>query len=267
MSSHIIVRNRTFRTSKDGARQSTNADPIALAFYASLSATFPLGEAFFVRSVVQFAKKVSPSLKTEVEAFARQEAHHSREHAHFNSSIEAAGLPVKAITAHACAEIVKLERRAPLNRLAATVALEHFTAVFARELLSDPRHLAYCDPVSRDLWHWHAVEEIEHKAVAIDVFNEMTAGWSSTRRWLCLTGAMIDAILTLALVVWAGVSAIVVHGGHNKTGWQFDFLKFLFVKPGLIGKMSGPIASFFVPGFHPNQSDESSLLVTARAAL
>jgi predicted metal-dependent hydrolase len=127
MSNHIIVRNRRFDTTPAGAQQSTQADPIALALYASLSATFPLGEAFFVRSVAHYGRDLPAALKTEVDAFVKQEAHHSREHAHFNSSIDATGLPIKSITAKAAAQLAALEVRAPINQLATTVALEHFT--------------------------------------------------------------------------------------------------------------------------------------------
>jgi uncharacterized protein len=267
MSSHIIVRNRSFNTTPAGARQSTEADPIALAFYASLSATFPLGEAFFVRSVAQYSKQVTSSLKTEVEAFVRQEAHHSREHAHFNTSIGAAGLPIATATAGAAKQIADLDSRPPINKLATTVALEHFTAVFAQELLADPRHLAYCDSTSKSLWHWHAVEEIEHKAVAIDVYNHVTADWSSMRRWLCRTGAMIDAIVRLTLVIWPGIRAMLQAENKAKLGWQLRALAYLFQGPGLLTAMSRQILRFFLPGFHPNQTDESQLLRQARAAI
>jgi uncharacterized protein len=267
MSSHIIVRNRQFKTTSLGARQSTDADPIALAFYASLSATFPLGEAFFVRSVAQYSKQVSPALKTEVDAFVRQEAHHSREHAHFNASIVAAGLPIEAATAQAATHIDNLDARLPIDRLASTVAVEHFTSVFAQELLSDSRHLAYCDPTSRALWQWHAIEEIEHKAVAMNVFNHMTADWGPLRRWFCRSGAMIDAIVRLTGVVWFGLSAMLAHEGHNTKGWQGRVLKYLLAEPGILTAMSGQIARFFLPGFHPNQTDEGQLLDKARATL
>jgi uncharacterized protein len=267
MSSQIIVRNRNFKTTPVGARQSTEANPIALAFYASLSATFPFGEAFFVRSVAQFSKQVPTALKSEVEAFVRQEAHHSREHAHFNLSIGEAGLPIEPITALAACQLEKLEARLPINQLATTVALEHFTAVFAGELLADPRHLAYCDPTSKALWQWHAVEEIEHKAVAMDVFNHITANWSPMRRYLCRTGAMVDAIVRLAHVVWFGISAMLKQEGHTTPGWRGRVIHYLVAKPGLLWAMSGEITRFFVPGFHPNQIDEGALLTQARAEL
>jgi predicted metal-dependent hydrolase len=50
------------------------------------------------------------------------------------------------------------------------VALEHFTAVMAEDLLTGP----WADempPAVRDLLRWHAAEEIEHKAVAFDVLK------------------------------------------------------------------------------------------------
>jgi uncharacterized protein len=267
MSSHIIVRNRKFKTTPQGARYSTDTNPIALAFFASLSATFPMGEAFFVRSVAQFAKQIPTDLKVEVDAFVRQEAHHSREHAQFNTSIGEAGLPIADVTDCAASQIANLDARLPIDRLATTVALEHFTSVFAQELLSDPRHLAYCDPTSKALWQWHAVEEIEHKAVAMDVFNHMTAHWSPMRRWLCRSGAMVDAIFRLARVVWFGVGAILKQENQDTRGWRGRVISYLILEPGLITAMSGQIARFFLPGFHPNQTDEGQLLAHARASI
>jgi uncharacterized protein len=139
--------------------------------------------------------------------------------------------------------------------------------VFAQKLLADPRHLSYCDPVSKVLWQWHAVEEIEHKAVAMDVFNHVTADWSGLRRWLCLTGAMVDAIFRLARVVWFGVSAMLEQQGHTTKGWRGRVVNYAVISPGLLTGMSGQIARFFVPGFHPNHTDESQLLTQARIEL
>ena len=63
------------------------------------------------------------------------------------------------------------ENLSPLARLAATVALEHLTAILAAALL-DGRSgsLAGADPRVAELWRWHAVEETEHKSVAFDVY-------------------------------------------------------------------------------------------------
>src|SRR3954466_12253754 len=56
----------------------------ATAIYNALSATFPVGEAFFVESVRQFRDGAPPRLVEEIEAFTTQEIVHSREHDAFN---------------------------------------------------------------------------------------------------------------------------------------------------------------------------------------
>src|SRR3546814_2723588 len=62
------------------------------------------------------------------------------------------------------------KRRPPIMQLAATCALEHFTAILANAVLSDPAHLVGADTEAQRMWRWHAVEEIEHKAVASDTW-------------------------------------------------------------------------------------------------
>jgi uncharacterized protein len=267
MSKTIIVRNLSFKTNAAGTKRSFEIDPIGVAFYAALSAAFPHGEAFFVRSVAQFSKQVPPELKTEVDAFVRQEALHSREHVTFNIAIGEAGMPIEAMIARSTKQLMGAETRGPLNRLATTVALEHFTSIFAEKVLSDPRHLAHYSGEDLALWQWHAVEEIEHKAVAMDVFNHMTAQWSPIRRYLCRTGAMVDAMVRLAYSMWFGSGDVLASQGLRTSGWRMRLLSFLFAKPGLLTAMTPNLIAFFVPGFHPNQKDESALLEIAKGAL
>jgi uncharacterized protein len=267
MSKSIIVRNLFFKTDAQGTRKSFETDPIGVAFYAALSSAFPHGEAFFVRSVAQFAKQVPPELKVEVEAFVRQEALHSREHVKFNDGIGEAGMPIEALIKRSSKQLDTADQRGPINRLATTVALEHFTAVFADKILADPRHLAHYEGDDLALWQWHAIEEIEHKAVAFDVFNHMTANWSPLTRYLCRTGAMVDAMVRLAYAMWFGSGDVLASQGLKKPGWRRALLAFLFAKPGLLSAMTPDLITFFTPGFHPNQIDESDVLERAKSAL
>src|SRR3546814_5858565 len=61
---------------------------------------------------------------------------------------------------------------------------EHLTSILSHELLSNPRHLKDAPDEARRLWEWHALEEIEHKAVAFDTWAYATRDWSPLRRWL-----------------------------------------------------------------------------------
>ena len=52
--------------------------------------------------------------------------------------------------------------------LTGTCALEHFTSTIAEELLSNPNiQSMFMDETMYHLWMWHAVEENEHKTVAL----------------------------------------------------------------------------------------------------
>jgi uncharacterized protein len=264
MSNHIIVRNRRFNNTAENARKSAGAEPIALALYTSLSATFPLGEAFFVRSVVHYSRDIPSVMKADVDAFVRQEALHSREHAVYNDVVKSAGIPVEIATEKARTQLDILERREPIERLAVTAGLEHFTSVFANIILNDPRHLAYCDDEARAMWHWHAVEEIEHKAVAMDVFNLMTAKWSPLKRYIFRCGVMVETMARLAYVVWGGIAETLRVEGRATRGWRLKVLAYLLAQPGLFTAMSGHVLRYFKPGFHPNDTDETELLAETR---
>src|SRR6476620_10309137 len=62
-----------------------DGDPILSHIAANLSAVFPDGEDFFVRSVRHYRDRVTdPVLKQQVKGFIGQEAMHGREHRVFN---------------------------------------------------------------------------------------------------------------------------------------------------------------------------------------
>jgi predicted metal-dependent hydrolase len=132
-------------------------DLIASHLAAVLSAMFPDGEDFFVRSVRNFRDRIDdPALKRDVAGFIGQEAIHGREHRVLIAS--------------------------PMANLAATAALEHYTATLAEILLSSEEAREQLGTAElRDVFLWHALEESEHKAVAFDVYRAV-GGSERTRR-------------------------------------------------------------------------------------
>jgi uncharacterized protein len=151
-----------------------DGDLILSHLAASLSAVFPDGEDFFVRSVRHFRGDITdPELKRQVAGFIGQEALHGREHRAFNARLAELGYPTKEIERITKKGLELRERiMSPTANLAATAALEHFTATLAELVLSKPevRDLFGHDEV-RNLFLWHALEESEHKAVAFDVYR------------------------------------------------------------------------------------------------
>src|SRR5205814_7790771 len=98
---------------------------------------------------------------------------------------------LKQLEARVEQRLAMTRSRPPIASLAATMALEHFTAILAHQLLANPRHLEGADKESADLWRWHACEEIEHKGVAYDTWLHATREWTRWKRWKVKTKLML----------------------------------------------------------------------------
>lgn len=152
---------------------------------AMLSSVFPDGEDFFVRSVRHYRKRITdPELRRQVNGFIGQEAMHGREHRVLNDRLDALGYPTKRMERFTRWGLELRSRKAPpISNLAATAALEHFTATLAELVMSEPeiRRLIGHEAM-RHVFEWHALEESEHKAVAFDVYRAV-GGSERLRVW------------------------------------------------------------------------------------
>jgi len=162
-----------------------DGDLVMSHFVSTLSATFPEGEDFFIRSVREYRHQLSDAdLLKAVNGFIAQEATHRHQHRLLNDRLQAMGYPTHGIDRHVKKLVGRLEKRfAPKMRLAVTAALEHYTATFAEIILtSDEAQKLIGDTEVRPILLWHAFEESEHKAVAFDVFRTI-GGSERTRVW------------------------------------------------------------------------------------
>lgn len=262
----IRPRDRRFGRGVDQGRWWLNGDPVATAFYNALSVTFPKGEAYFIESVKAFRDGVDEKLAREIKAFTIQEVVHSREHVAFNKRVLDHGYDITRLEARVD-EVLEIARERPqIVQLAATMALEHYTAILAAELLRNPKHLAGADAESGDMWRWHALEEIEHKGVAYDTYVHATQGMSRWRRWKIKSLTM----LLITGTFWAhrveGTLDLLAQDGI--TGWRAKgrLAKYLLVSPGLVTRMIPAWASYFLPGFHPWNHDDRALIGKADSA-
>ncbi len=115
---------------------SQDGDLIGSHLVAMLSAVFPDGEDFFVRSVRHYRKDITdPVLKEQVKGFIGQEAIHGREHRDLNDRLDELGYPTKRIERLTKWGLELRSKYAPAKaNLAATAALEHFTATLAETI-------------------------------------------------------------------------------------------------------------------------------------
>jgi uncharacterized protein len=263
----ITPRDRRFGRGERTDRWWLGGNPYGSALYNALSITFPKGEAFFVESVRAFREGAPPRLAEEIKAFTTQEVMHSREHVQFNKRAIEAGYDFTALEQKVDERLELVKSRPPIVNLAATMALEHFTAILANQLLSNPRHLAGADPESAALWRWHSIEEIEHKGVAYDTWLHATRHWPRFKRWSVKARVML--LVTRNFFVDRTLGAIELLRQDGITGlraWT-GVLWYMFGSPGMFRKILGAWSSFFMPGFHPWKHDDRKLIAEAETEL
>jgi len=232
----------------------------ATAIYNALSTTFPVGEAFFVESVRKFRDEAPPRLAEEIKAFTTQEAIHSREHDAFNKRAAKAGYDLSKLEAQVEKRLAVTRSRPPIVSLAATMALEHFTAILAHQLLANPKHLAGGDVETADLWRWHACEEIEHKGVAYDTWLHATRDWPRFKRWKVKAKVMLFITRNFVVDRTAGALELMRQDGITGLDAWRRLLWYLWVRPGMFRMIAGAWFRFFLPGFHPWNEDDRDLL-------
>jgi uncharacterized protein len=256
----ITPRDRRFERGALGDRLWHGGRVEATAVYNALSTTFPKGEAFFVESVRAFREAAPPQLAADIRAFTTQEAIHSREHDAFNRRATDAGYDLSKLEQRVEERLATTRDQPKIVSLAATMALEHFTAILAHQLLKDSRHLKEADAEAAALWRWHAVEEIEHKAVAFDTWLHATRGWTRWKRWKVKAQVMLYVSRNFLVDRTQGALELMRQDGVTGPRAWAGLLWYLWVRPGMFRKIGGAWLKFFLPGFHPWNEDDRDLL-------
>jgi hypothetical protein len=232
---------------------------------AALSAVFPDGEDFFVRSVRHFRDRITePELKREVNGFIGQEAMHGREHRAFNDRLDELGYPTKRVERMVKGSLAIRERlMSPQSNLAATAALEHFTATLGELVLTNEEVRAlFGHPAVRDLFVWHALEESEHKAVAFDVYKAV----GGSERTRVLTMKLLRYVFVLVMVVQVAASLLgdpaTYRPGQLRPSWR-RFLR----SPLMSKELWAQLRDYDRPDFHPEDRENAELVAQWRDKL
>jgi predicted metal-dependent hydrolase len=241
-------------------------DVILSHIAASLSAVFPDGEDYFVRSVRQFRNEITdPVLKKQVAGFIGQEAMHGREHRAFNDRLDQLGYPTKAVERFTKWGLELREKVAPPKaNLAATAALEHFTATLAELVLTNEEvRNAFGDDAVRDLFLWHALEESEHKAVAFDVYRAV-GGTERMRVW---TMKAIRLGFLVGMTFQTAVSVALDKQARRQPRKLLRSLRNLRHSPILSKDLWRQLKDYDRHDFHPDDRDTTALVEKWREEL
>lgn len=226
-------------------------DAFKTRFFDAMSLLFPEGEKFFIACVRDFRDRITdPELQAQVKDFIYQEGQHGMVHTKFNSRLKAQGIAVDEILRRQNEIMFGFFRKrfSPVYTLGQTAAAEHMTALMAHGFFGTDL-FADADPRIRAMYAWHAVEEIEHKAVAYDVYEKVAKGgyW---KRVL----SMLQVSLTFPLHVFMIMSHMFkVDGVQNRFRLWLRGLWWLYGPGGLYPRLLPHYLTYFKPGFHPWQ--------------
>src|SRR3990167_344194 len=197
--------------------------PVMSHLLTALSSTFPIGEQFFVHSVRNVRDQVKDYNLDRFQAWlARKDDDVKNLH--------------------------------PKIQLAITCAFEHFTALLGGYILRHPEVLSTLDDDAVKLWVWHAIEEIEHRAVAFDVYQDVY-GDDKIRRLI-----MRSVTTGFASLTFYSASRLFLQD-HKKSIPRLGGNLFgLYLLAKMFVQLLPEYLSYYKTNFHPSDIDYSQLL-------
>ena len=254
----IVPREKLdFGLDQDIPRHWMGGDPFKTRFFDAMSTVFPVGERFFIVSVRNYKDRVAdPQLQHEVKGFTRQEAQHSMVHLQYNERLKAQGVNIDAISQRLEDGLFGDVQRlfSERHRLAMTAAFEHLTAMMCTCFFERRELLDLSDPRIRAVFAWHAIEEVEHKAVAFDVL-EQAAGAGYWPRVLAMMQVTFGFPIFIAVILHHMLK-VDGHGFFKRLGLWAKGLWWFWKPGGLFSNTWGYYFSYYRPGFHPWQNRE-----------
>lgn len=231
---------------------------ILSGFFYALSESFPQGEHMFIRAVRRYQDQITdPELLEQVRAFIGQEAHHSKAHDELNALIAERGFPVEACHKIHDRLISFLEKiRGDKGMLEATVGLEHLTAILGAEILKNTDLTENVDGTVISILRWHAIEEIEHKAVAFDVYKATVDDTASRKRVYIQTLINYSTFLTLATLYYTAKEGAL----FNFSQWREAYNTLFSKKTGVLSHIWDDIRDYMRDDFHPWDNDDRALI-------
>jgi uncharacterized protein len=133
--------------------------------------------------------------------------------------------------------------------LGQTAAAEHMTAIMAHSFFHRREVMDGADPRIRAMYAWHAVEEIEHKAVAFDVLTKVARASYFMRAFTMLYVSMLFPLHTF--LIMRHMLRKDGFGFWQRTKLWVKGLWWLYRPGGLYMPVIPHYLAYYRPGYHP----------------
>lgn len=182
----------------------SRSSPAFSVFINALGVHVPYFERYLISSMRKARAEVKDEeLLQDISAIIGQEAHHAKNFLHLNR-LMAERYPKVAkfdndaktyFSEHAKADSLR-------QQVGFTAGYETFTFLAGLIVLDNyEKWFSDSDPVMKALWVWHQVEEVEHGAVAFNVYKHLYGEHEWYRKWMVVRALVHIAVETVKAYV------------------------------------------------------------------
>lgn len=260
MSDKIEARDVRFRIAETPTRHWLKNDPAMTWMVDSFAVFLPEGERYFIRALKFYAPRVKdPQLLDDLDGFSRQEAFHSREHEGYNAALAALGYDVPDMERRVKARLDRAQGN--IKRVIVTCSIEHLTSTFSSIVLNSPELFEDAAEPYRRLWMWHALEELEHRSVALKMLPLATPKLNRVQRYFFRVIAM-NRVLSIILGLWFANIASCARTDGVKPGFRLfmDCFWKACVYPGFLRRGFLYFIRYYMPGYDPEKSHSQAFI-------
>ncbi|MBN9287170.1 MAG: hypothetical protein BGO43_00870 [Gammaproteobacteria bacterium 39-13] len=257
-SNAIVPRRLRFQIPKDLPRYWNDNCPIKTHILNAIAILAPAFERLAISSVLPFKDNAgNPLLCEQLKGFIGQESAHGGEFIRYNQILKLQGYDTKRLEKGNLKRFKWLsEKLSSKMHLSLTLAAEHLTAIISDLILRDKTWLHNAEPSTRALWRWHAIEEIEHKAVVFDLYKQVRGGYFTRIAGMWLVTGMLGGLLL------NNFGHLVI---RDKLIFKLSFwirtFQVCWGRAGFLRKLILPYLRYYLPFFHPWHQDNHELIV------
>jgi len=254
---HVKQRRTSFSFPLNVPKHWVGDSPTRTHIMNSLNLFLPSFERMILRTVLN---KVVPRLQDQrlleqARGFAGQEASHGRAHELFLQNLRAQGYNLDRYLS--CTKWFfedLLEKKLGYKLVLSMVAsFEHYTDLLVLLILRGD-FLDGCDPRMKELFAWHAAEEVEHHAVAYALLRAIDDGY-----WLRMMGNVLGLLVMLGFMLIG--TAFLLYQDRKLTDRETarELGEFFFTKYRVAGDIVRLLKDYSRRDYRPDDADQSDL--------
>ena len=255
----IPVRRLRFNFRIDTPKHWIKDSPFKTHLLNSFTLVFPEGEKYFIRAVARYMKQIKdPQLRANARAFMQQEAQHTQEHQRFFEVMRAQGYDINKLLTlieFFSKKIVEKGLSDKMN-LSVTAGLEHYTALLSDICLAD-NFLQDAEQELRELFEWHAAEEVEHKAVCFDILKSQTDSY-----FVRIAGMVIATMILTSFSTICTTALLVQDGLVLNPKVLKELNQVLFTENKLFFKVVFNVLKYCRTDFHPDMQENDGFAIS-----